>query len=49
MYVGHLGEVQLSDFTADILCQAAGEVDHARELHSIPLDQLQIGSIEQAQ
>ncbi len=46
VYVRHLGEVQLSDFAADVLCQAAGEADHARQLHSISLDQLQVGSEE---
>jgi len=46
VYVGHLGEVQLSDFAADVLCQAACKVDHAGKLHSISLDQLQVWSEE---
>lgn len=37
-----LGQVELADFTANILSQVTGEGDHPCQLLGIPLDELQV-------
>lgn len=48
LYSRHLRQVQLPDFAAHVLSQAAGKRDHARQLTGISSDQLKAGSADRS-